>query len=256
MTGLTDFTAWIPPVPIPPTAPDFVFCHSAYGSGLSRLRETALRVAGTLPRDTIPVEYTVNDEEVPYNLYDLPYQTHVGPEITITVDVSGPADIHTIRLVPNNIRDMAAYVATRCIGDEGRGGFITMGIQHLANFVTDPRSKLEAPIYPPDSVFVTVLVSDVRSANSFPGDNDPQLAHFLLEAENAAYSAAQPQYRDLFKRRMLKYMAQYERMTRLGKVSWWDEGDGGKNVIVTTTSQQNKAIAQEIAVSRRKKRLR
>ncbi|KAL2038089.1 hypothetical protein N7G274_009036 [Stereocaulon virgatum] len=256
MAGLTNFTIWVPPVPIPPIAPDFVFCHSAYGRGLSHLRETALRVAGTLPRDTSQIEYTVNDEEVPYNVYDLPYQTHVGSPITITVDVSGPVNIRTIRLVPNNIRNMAAYVATRCIGNEGNGGFITMGIQHLVNFVTDPRSNLEAPIYPPDSVFVTVLASDVRSANSFPGDNDPELAHFLLETENTAYGMAQPQYRDLFRRRMLKYSAQYERMTRLGRVSWWDEEDVGRNETVTATSQPKKPIVQGVATSRRKKRLR
>lgn len=256
MANLTNLTSYIPPIPIPPVAPDFLFCHSAYGNGLSYSHEAALHAAGTLPHGTIPSVYTVSDdEEAPRGFYDLPYQTY-SRDISITVDVSGPADIDTIRLVPNEIRGMAAHVANRCIGAQGKAGFITNQIQGLVNFVTDPTSNLDAPNYPPDSVFVTVLVSNLRNANSFPGDYDPQLAYFLWEVEKAALRRAQPQYRDIFSRRVLRYMAQVSRMTRLGEVAWWDDITIEANVTETAITQSINAVPQGAGTSRRRKRLR
>ena len=254
MANLTNLTSYFPPIPIPPIAPDFLLCHSAYGNGLSQSHEAALRVAGTLPHGTIPSVYTVNDEEAPPGVYELPYQTY-SRDVSITVDVSGPADIDTIRLVPNEIRGMAAYVANRCIGAQGKGGFITNQIQGLVNFVTDPTSNLYAPNYPPDSVFVTVLVSDLRNANSFPGDHDPQLAYFLWEVEEAALRRAQPQDRDIFSGRVLRYMAQASRMTRLGNVAWWDDITVEVNVTETAVTQSINAAPQGVATSRQRKRL-
>ena len=251
MANFTNLTSFIPPIPTPPIAPNFVVCDAAYGLGLSP--GNALRVADTLPHDAFPVSYTVNQDLKTPDFYDLPYETHSGG-ISITVTVAGAADIDSILLVPNQIRGMAAYVAQHCLEQRRSGGFMTKGIQGLVDYVTDPTSDLDVNPYPSSTAFITVLVSNLDTAFSSPGDYDPNLAFFLQHTEMLAMERVEAQYLDIIGERMLFYTAQAARMTRLGHMAWWDTVEVGSNETEAASSQATMAAMHDVSTSRRRSR--
>lgn len=230
MTNLLGPNSYSPPVPIVPVAPDFVFCSGAYGTALTRFE--AMRVGGLLPRGTLPVTYLVQEPDINGLIanasaletgYRLPFLDSFG-SVSISVDVSGPVNIDRISVVPNDIRGMAAYVANQCTGRGGLGGFITKKIQGLVDFVTDPTSDIDVPIYPDYTAFLTLTVSSHPSAFAFPGDYDPEMAFFLQKAETQALSRVQPSYRAVIADRVMEFANVRSRMRRLGlDVTWWDD---------------------------------
>ena len=251
MANFTNLTSFIPPIPIPPVAPNFLICDRAYGLGLSFGK--ALYVADTLPDDTFPVSYTVNQDLKSRDFFDLPYETHSGG-VSITVNVAGAADIDSILLVPHQIRGMAAYIAEQCLAERGYGGFMTRRIQGLVDFVTDPTSDLDAHPYPSSTAFITVLVGKEDTAFSSPGDYDPNLAYFLQHIEWIAMDRVEAQYLDIIGGRMLRYTAQAAHMTRLGHVAWWDTVAVGLNETGAASLQVTKAATHDVSTSRRRSR--
>ncbi|KAK4696686.1 hypothetical protein P7C71_g1274, partial [Lecanoromycetidae sp. Uapishka_2] len=227
---MANLTAYVPPHPIPPRAPDFAFCNVGYGV-LNDYR-LAQQVGGILPPGALPRLYTVNDPAEPYGFYDLPYETSYSG-VAVTVEVASPVDIDEIRLVPNDIRGMAGWLARQCVDSRGTGGFMTKGIQGLVNYVTDPKSNLDAPEYPDNTAFITVTLSTPAHAHSFPGDYDPQMAEFLQQVEIAALSTVEWPGHNVIAERILRYDMQADRMQRFSHYAWWsdpeDEG-GGNNV--------------------------
>ena len=261
MTSLANLSSFMPPVPIPPVAPNFVFCSGAYGTGL--IRDHAINAGGLLPQGTMPVTYSVEEPEdnLAANVsvlspeYRLPFLESSGG-VWIAVDVSGPVDINSINVVPNDIRGMAAYVANQCLGRGQVGGFITKRIQGLVDFVTDPRSDIDAPTYPDSTAFLTLTVSNEQNTHTFPGDYDPEMAFFLQKAEGVALSRVHPSYHVEIADRIVKFAIARSRMRRLKtEVPWWGGWLVSGNRTATANFQLANMNTDGVATGRRRKRV-
>jgi len=218
---MANLTSYVPPAPIAPIAPDFAFCHPSYGVGMTS--SIAMHAGGILPQGASPKLYTINDPEEPSGFYDLPYYTSFSG-VAISVEIAGPVDIGEVQLIPNEIRGMAGYLANRCIGSRGTGGFITKGIQGLVDYVTNPVTDLDAAEYPDNTAVVTVMMSTPRAA-TFTGDYDPQMAIFLQQIEIAALGRVEPRFHAEIADRIIRYGVQAQRMRRLGHTAWWADPD-------------------------------
>lgn len=262
MTNLVNLDSYTPPIPIPPVAPNFVFCNGAYGTGLPR-RE-ALQAGSLLPQGTLPVTYSVEEPEIDglaanvsvlRPAYELPFLEFYG-SVLISVDVASPVSISMINVVPNDIRGMAAYVANECLGRYGVGGFVTKRIQGLVDFVTDPTSNIDARMYPDSTAFLTLTVSNRQTAHAFPGDYDPQLAFFLRNAEIDALSRVHSRYHFVIANRIEKFAIAESRMRRLEtEVPWWDGWLVQGNRTAIAGFQVVNVTTEGIATARRRKRV-
>ena len=266
MTSLVNVSSYVLPVPIPPVAPDFVFCNGAYGTHL--VKDEALRAASLLPQGTTPVTYFIGDSEsgpldANVSSPDLERQEHRLPfieifgDVSIAIDVCGPVEISKITVVPNEIRGMAAYVASQCLGIAGWGGFVTKEIQGLVDFVTDPTSDIDTLRYPDPTAFLTVLVGNHQTSYAFPGDYDPEMAFVLRKKETDALRRVQsPHQIAEIADRIRKFAIAQSHMVRLRtEVPWW----GGWLTQENVTSVANVRLAnmndQGVATARRRKRV-
>ena len=263
MTSLVNLNSYVPPVPLPPVAPNFVFCSGAYGTGLRPA--DALNAGGQLPQGTLPVTYSVEEPEMdgvrvnvsaPDTVYRLPFLEFFG-DVAIAVDVSGPVDINQINVVPNDIRGMAGWVASQCIGRGGVGGFVTRKIQGLVDFVTDPTTDIDAALYPDSTAFLTLTVSNLETLHTFPGDYDPQLARFLRQSEiDILFRVEEPHHRFVIAERIQKFAKAESRMRRLETdVPWWGGWLMQGNRTAVTNIQLANMTTESVATARRKKRV-
>lgn len=259
MTSIGIFNASMIPAAIPPVSPNFAFCNGDYGTGLSH--NEALQAASLLPQGTMPITYSIEEPEmndlvanVSATAYRIPFVEYFG-DVTIAADVSGPIELDSIVIVPNDLRGMAAYVADQCIRHKGVGGFITKRIQGLVDFVTDPKSDIDAPRYPDSTAFLTVMVSDHQSVYAFPGDYDPEMALFLRKAEAYALSRVAPLYHIEIARRVVKFAVAGSRMRRMEtEVPWWDGGSVQGNRTGTVNLDLTNVTTEEVATARRRRR--
>lgn len=260
MANIVNLSSYVPPIPIPPVAPNFVYCHGAYGTGLRR--DDAFKAGGLLPQGTVPVTYSIEKPDINSVVanfsemeYHLPFLELYGG-VSLSVDISGPVNIDRINVVPNDIRGMAAYVANQCLGRGGVGGFVTKRIQGLVDFVTDPTKDLDARIYPDSTAFLTLTVSNHENSHTFPGDFDPQLAFFLLKTETDALSRVQPPYDLEMAHRIAKFSIAGSRMRRLGtEVPWWGAWLVQGNRTGTANVQLANITTEGEATARRRKRV-
>ena len=228
------------------------------------MRYEALRAGGLLPQGTLPVTYSVEEPDTEglavnasalASRYRLPFLESFGG-VSISVDVSGPVNIDRINVVPNDIRGMAAYVANRCLGRGGVGGFVTKKIQGLVDFVTDPTSNIGVSIYPDYTAFLTLTVSSHQSSYAFPGDYDPEMALFLQKAEAQALSRVRPPYHLVIADRVVDFAIARSRMRRLGtEVPWWGAWLAQGNRTAITNAQLANMSTEVAATARRRKRV-
>ena len=62
----------------------------------------------------------------------------------ISVEIAGPNLPETYTAAPDSIRSLTTEVINRCVTTgRGKGGFATMGIRTLVDYVVDPSSNLE-----------------------------------------------------------------------------------------------------------------
>lgn len=266
MTSLVNVNSYSSLVPITPVAPDFLFCNGAYGTHLKK--DEALEAASLLPEDTEPVTYfidgsdlgplasNVSSPELERHEHQLPFTQSFG-DISITVDICGPVEIDKFTVVPNDLRGMAAYVASQCLGTAGWGGFVTKEIQGLLDFVTDPTSDIGSLRYPDPTAFLTVMVGNHHSVHAFPGDYDPEMASVLRKAEINAL----PQIQSLddmaeIANRVQRFALAEANMRRLGTdVPWWSgwfTQENGTSVANVRLANMN---AQGVATARRRRRV-
>ena len=251
------------PIPIPPVAPDFVYCDGAYGARL--FPDDAYDAADLLPRGTVPVPYSVEEPEsddLAANFsalgvgYELPSLTFKGG-VSLSIDVSGPVGIHEIGIIPNDLRGMAAWVAHKCVVQHGGiGGFVTKRLQGLVDFVTDPTKDIDDPDYPDSAAFLTLMLSNHEQSAAFPGDYDPQLAKVLRQAEIDAWAEAGPRQRPVLQERIQKFTRSEMNMRRLGTVvPWWHGWDmlQGNRTVVTNVQRVN-TTTESVATARRRRR--
>lgn len=262
MASLAHLNSYVTPIPIPPVPPNFVFCNGDYGTGLRRA--DAIQAGGLLPVGSLPVTYSVGVPEMDglaanistlASEYRLPFlEVHGG--ISLSVDVSGPINIDRINVVPNDIRGMAAYVANQCLGRNGEGGFITKRIQGLVDFVTDPTSNIDAPVYPDSTALLTLTVSSRETSHTFPGDYDPQMAKFLWRAELDALSRVEPDARLVIANRVAKFAQMESHMRRMGTdVPWWGDWMAQGNRTAVTNVQLANMTTEGVTTARRRKRI-
>ena len=266
LPGLANLTSSNPPRPIPPVPPNFTFCHNGYGTGLSATQ--ALFAASRLPTGATPVQYTIDPGSPPpgrEGFFQLPLEvTHGG--VSVSVEVSSPVNLDSIMLRPDDIRGMAGFLASSCVGTRHIGGWITRGIQDVIDFVTDPSVDLDTDLYPPDTAFITVTMSPPGLAYSAPGDYDPFMAVFLQQQISDALAHSNPmdmhpmEHMELADR-LIRFGVQAQKMHRLGHVAWWDLPsalllNASETSPALVEGQGNNSTATKIATSRRKKRHR
>ena len=64
----------------------------------------------------------------------------------ITVERAGPADATVLSLIPDQIRELAGYITQECVVNSGGiGGFITLGMYNVVNYILRPHTDLNAP---------------------------------------------------------------------------------------------------------------
>ena len=252
------------PFPIPPVAPDFVYCDGAYGTDL--FPDDAFDAADLLPRGTVPVPYSVEEPEIDdlaANVsalgvgYEFPFLRFKGG-VSLSVDVSGPVAIHTIGVIPNDLRGMAAWVAHKCVVQgRGVGGFVTKRLQGLVDFVTDPTKDIDNPDYPDSAAFLTLMVSSHEQSATFPGDYDPQLARVLRQAEIDAWAQAGPRQRPIFQERIQMFTRSEMNMRRLGTdIPWWHGWESLQgNQTAATSVQRVNTTTEIVATARRRRRI-
>ena len=68
---------------------------------------------------------------------------------------------------------MAGLVLQRCVLGAGIGGFGTVGINGLIEYILDPSTDYNNPSYRPDTCFVTVAVTGLPGRLFSPGNTDP-----------------------------------------------------------------------------------
>ena len=109
-------------------APNFAFCHNDYGVGLREL--DALYAASKLPSGAGPVRYTNSDDSPPRGAAAFFHLPLIISErgVSVSIEVASPVDLDSITLRPDNLRGMAGYLASHCLGTRGQGGWITSGI--------------------------------------------------------------------------------------------------------------------------------
>lgn len=250
---LQNLTSYVAPIAVQPLFPNFAFCHPAYGTGLKK--DDGLHTGGILPQGINPVPYTVNHEASRASKYHMPLKASFAG-VTITVEVGGPVEIDSMILIPNDLRGMAAYLATFCAGRYGTGGFVTRRLQGLMDYVTDPQSDLDVARYPDSTAFITVTMSspDKQTLAGSAGDYDPQMALFLQDVEMRTLDKVPPMHQSEIAIRSFRYSIQAKRMQRLGKVPWWDHPLGQMNGVNRTLEEQSRYATATAVQKRRRNR--
>ena len=231
------------------------------------MKDEAFEAASLLPEGTTPVIYFIHDPELgplaanvsspelERHEHQLPFTESFG-DVSIAVDVSGPVEINRFTVVPNDIRGMAAYVASQCLGTAGWGGFVTREIQELLDFVTDPRSDIDSQRYPDRTAFLTVTVGKHQTSHAFPGDYDPEMASVLRKAEaNALDHVQSPADIAELADRIRKFALAGENMQRLGtSVPWWSGWFTQENMTSVANVRLANMNAQGVAIARQRRR--
>ena len=231
------------------------------------MKDEAFEAASLLPEGTTPVTYFIDDPELDplaanvsspeleRKEYQLPFTQSFG-DVTIAVDVCGHVLIDKFTAVPNDIRGMAAYVASQCLGTSGWGGFVTKEIQGLLGFVTDPTSDIDT-LYPDPTAFLTVTVGNHQTSHAFPGDYDPEMARVLRKAEmNALHHVQSPDGIAQIVDRIRKFATAEGNMHRLGNdVPWWSGWFTQENGTSVANVRLANMDAQGVAIARRRRRV-
>ncbi|KAI4116792.1 MAG: hypothetical protein LQ338_007662 [Usnochroma carphineum] len=140
--------------------------------------------------------------------------------------VTGPHLPATYVVVPDAIHSLANNVINECVGRAGRvGGFATMDIGKLIDFVVDPSSDLGQ--YPTSSTFLTVSVTSTNLREPSPGNYDPVIADTLAGAarDAAMRVPASGAARKTLVERATTFRARAMRMNAGGKrFNWWGNG--------------------------------
>ena len=202
--------------PSPPVLPDFGICYAWYGSHLS---DSDARGAGIrLPTSNDYVDYILNNSS---ERFHLPFSAASG-NLIIQIEIAGPIpNLLSVRIIPNMLRAMASFIQTNCISKSGIGGFVTLGIEKLFTYITEPQTNIARTPYPASTAFVTVMIGSRYRYLPPPGDYDPQMALALATVEGVAEDDAPPARKTVFAQRKAKFKRQALEMRALLKV-WWD----------------------------------
>ncbi|KAL8791183.1 MAG: hypothetical protein Q9213_000140, partial [Squamulea squamosa] len=165
-----------------PTLPDFDICDRRYGMNLDIPQCDV--AAGRLDIGSARTTYHISDPAGPHTL---PRSIDYGQWFFTTqpVEVAGPHTYQTYVLVPDTVHSIASHLINECVGRAGKvGGFATLDIGRLIDFVIDPSTDLT--VYPPSSTFLTVSVTATSARKPSPGNFDPIIAQTLADVTRDA----------------------------------------------------------------------
>ncbi|KAL8996660.1 MAG: hypothetical protein Q9169_003884 [Polycauliona sp. 2 TL-2023] len=202
-----------------PTLPDFDICDRRYGMNLDIPRCDV--AASRLDAGSASTTYQISDQEGPHVL---PRSIDYGG-CAISIEVAGPPNPHqTYTLVPDAVRSLASHLINECVGRAGgrSGGFATMDLGRLIDFVVDPCADLDQ--YPSSSAFLTVSVTGSNFKNPSPGNYDPIIAQTLADATRDAAMRV-PASGQVRRTLMQRFQAFYRRAMTMStggsKYAWW-----------------------------------
>ena len=130
-------------------------------------------------------------------------------------------------IVPNTIRALVAVTIQTCVVGSGRGGFSTMGIDALFNYLLDPRSMPYTNPIPSDTAFITATVHGTYTKNPSPGDQHPSVPlaiSYLFEQQSKTQPVDSHEH---FVSLMESALYQGDASGQPGPRAWWDRGSIG-----------------------------
>lgn len=148
--------AALPALPVVPPSnwEDFSRCDIRYGFGIQAADCQAAAV--DLAQGPSAATYYTTEGHV--EALTLPWSRTVGT-CKLMVELAGPAalDLHTIQLVPDQVRGMAGYVIRQCSGGgdqdsnlgnviAGLGGYVTAGLERVYNWMEQSTQFFLVPL--------------------------------------------------------------------------------------------------------------
>ena len=185
MASSSGNSAPLPPLPspVPPTAPDFSLCLPFYGTGL--VRSDCEVAASHLPTGSTPIPLAYYQH--PFN-FPLVAKSHQEGGCRVTVTWFNPDSTShgpSISIAPDTFRQMASWLISSCVTQNGLGGFETYGLQNQINWLADPTTSngniRNGPV-PARATFFTVTIDKNDYANAFDASSDdPAVAEALSD---------------------------------------------------------------------------
>ena len=214
------------PPPVAPTAPDFAFCNPFYGTNL--LLEQCTQAAGKLPAGSLSVTYGVRGYRANTGVYNLPTQVSIGDThnvCSVYVEVVDPRDasfLQAMNIPPDTFRVMASWVINQCVSPAGQGGYATIGIQSMIDWIasqttTDKQIQdFSLPNGKPRPGFITVTVTGTASPhNTGGGFYDPVTAEALSDGVSQKGNSARAE-------KLSQQANAMDRTSQSGMYGWWD----------------------------------
>ena len=162
--------------PIAPVFPDFHICHPYYGQ---RLLDYTCRDAATrLPVGSLPVQYNTHD---PYHLpTQIDGEDIYGECIVMVQSTDIEPSLENPPVAPDLFRAVASYILSECVVKNGWGGFGTVMLQNVIDWVANRstgNAAIEVANWPSPALFYTVTVtSNTNIDRNEPFYKDPAMA--------------------------------------------------------------------------------
>ena len=146
------------PAPDPPIAPDFHLCHPFYGESLAQW--DCEEAASRLPVGGIPIRIVSHDYP-----YYFPIGESSGPNgCRITVRWAYPDSFHAtgqLSVAPDAFRTMASWLISTCVVQSAWGGFGTISLGNMINWIADNSTPLDQVGNGPWPAFVSYFTVTV-----------------------------------------------------------------------------------------------
>ena len=146
------------------------------------------QAAGRLPVGIQPISPDSPNRHSEAMHYPLPVRLTFGDchVIVNVADSDGLSEHHpSIPTTPDKIRELASWLITTCVGLSGLGGFGTISLQNMINWVADDTisgAEISHDPWPTHSLFYTVTISKSPNLGDFtPAWDDPTVAEALAD---------------------------------------------------------------------------
>ncbi|KAL9116833.1 MAG: hypothetical protein Q9187_006636 [Circinaria calcarea] len=181
------------PLPQSLVPPNFHVCSLAYGHPIPLSH--CLNALRLLPTGSVAVPYSTLLPQT-QERFALPF-TAIRSLCQITIEIGGRDVPPVVNLVPDKIEELASFVLAQCVREQETGGFATMGLGLLVDYVMNGREEEggggidRSPYSTTLPYFITVTVNNPTVKVPAPGNNDPEVPLLLSrKLSDAAKTAA------------------------------------------------------------------
>ncbi|MCJ1232628.1 hypothetical protein MMC14_000581 [Varicellaria rhodocarpa] len=167
------------PPPAPPTPPNYHICHPFYGRGL--VRSECSQAAVKIPSGSAPVSITYQNDPLNFPIEEV----HGNCMVTVDWAYAASFSSQPISIIPDDLRRMASWVISTCVEQSGVGGYATLGLQNMIDWVSNetvPDAVIGDGRWPATATYFTVTVGEVDPFVFEPGFCDPAVAEALGDA--------------------------------------------------------------------------